>query len=383
MFDKWHYRSYSTCRFFDFLKHMNTTSPAATKVQVDFDTLMKRLLGLLSKKEKDVIERRFAIGHTNRETLDRIGKRYSVTRERIRQIESVAIQKLIRISQDKSIRVLHDLAQQTLADHGGAMFEDLLISEMLKHIDEPSKVDINSLKFTLKVSRSVQKQEKNQFHRTFWHTQETTAAVVKAAMKDVKKFLSQQKTVQSFEKINEALQDKHPEALLRSAMHIDWNLMEVETGAWGLKSWRFINPRSIKDCIQIVLKNNEKPMHFSDIMQAITADFPDRKKVTPQASHNELIRHDEFVLVGRGLYGLREWGLAAGTVCDLIRSVLIENGGSMKRQDIIQKVLDKRDVRLGTISLSLQKYPFFKRVGRAIYEYDESLDANRRQKYSN
>ena len=362
---------------------MNVTSSAAAKVQVDFDMLMKRLLGLLSKKEKDVIERRFAIGYTQKETLDRIGKRYSVTRERIRQIESVAIQKLIRISQDKSIRVLHELAQQTLETHGGAMFEDLLISDMLKHIDEPSSVDINSLKFTLKVSRSVQKQEKNQFHRTFWHINEIAAPAVKLAMKDIKKFLSQQKTIQSFEAISSALGEKHPEELLRSAMHIDWNFMEVENSQWGLTSWRFINPRSIKDCIQIVLKNNEKPMHFSDIMKAITTDFPDRKRVTPQASHNELIRHNEFVLVGRGLYGLREWGLAAGTVCDLIRSVLMENNGPMKRQEIIQKVLDKRDVRLGTISLSLQKYPFFKRVGRAVYEYDSSLDANRRQKYSN
>ena len=123
-------------------------------------------------------------------------------------------------------------------------------------------------------------------------------------------------------------------------------------------------------------------MHFSDIMESISGNFPERKRVTPQASHNELIRHDEFVLVGRGLYGLREWGLAAGTVCDLIRAVLIENGEPMKRQDIIQSVLEKREVRLGTISLSLQKYPFFERVGRAVYSYNEALDVNRRQKYS-
>ncbi len=361
---------------------MNVSSPVDIKVQVDFDMLMKRLLGLLSKKEKDVIERRFAIGHSQRETLDYIGKRYSVTRERIRQIEAVAIQKLVRISQDKSIRVLHELAQQILSTHGGVMFEDLLISEMLKHIDNPSAVDTNSLKFTLKVSNSVQKQEKNQFHRTFWHTNEIAASTVKSAMKDIKKFLSQQKSIQSFDQINAALSDKHPEALLRSAMHIDWNLLQTEDGLWGLKSWRFINPRSIKDCIHIILKKHGKPMHFTDIMKTISSDFPERKRVTPQASHNELIRHDQFVLVGRGMYGLSEWGLAAGTVCDLIRTVLVENGGQLKRQDIIQKVLEKRDVRLGTISLSLQKYPFFKRVGRAVYAYDKSLDNNRRKKYS-
>ena len=361
---------------------MNVSSSDAVKVQVDFDILMKRLLGLLSKKEKDVIERRFAIGYTQRETLDFIGKRYSVTRERIRQIEAVAIQKLVRISQDKSIRVLHELAQQILQSHGGVMFEDLLISEMLKHIDKPTSVDINSLKFTLKVSNNVKKQEKNQFHRTFWHINDVAATAVKLAMKDIKKFLTQQKTVQSFEKISTALEEKHSQELLHSAMYIDWNLLETENTQWGLKSWRFINPRSIKDCIQIVLKKQGKPMHFTDIMQAITADFPERKRVTPQASHNELIRHDQFVLVGRGLYGLSEWGLAAGTVCDLIRSVLVENGGEMKRQEIIRKVLEKREVRLGTISLSLQKYPFFKRVGRAVYAYDDSLDTNRRQKYS-
>lgn len=99
-----------------------------------------------------------------------------------------------------------------------------------------------------------------------------------------------------------------------------------------------------------------------------------KKMVTPQAIHNELIRHGEFVLVGRGLYALKDWDIPAGTVADLIKSVLEENGGPMKRQDIIQKVLEKRDVQIGTISLNLQKYPFFKRVGRAVYEYEGSLD---------
>lgn len=361
---------------------MNTPNVVATKVQVDFDNLMKRLLGLLSKKEKDVIERRFAIGYEQRETLDFIGKHYSVTRERIRQIEAVAIQKLLRISQDKSIRVLHDLALRILANNGNAMFEDVLISEMLKHIENPSNVDINSLKFTLKVSKDIRKQEKNQFHRTFWHSNEITATGVKQVTKDIKSFLKKQKAVQSFEDINSALGTKYPEALIKSALNIDWNFLQVEEAKWGLKEWRFINPRSIKDCIMIVLKEAGKPLHFSAIMEAISKDFPNRKRVTPQASHNELIRHDEFVLVGRGLYGLKEWGLAAGTVCDLIRMVLIENNGPMKRQDIIQSVLDKREVRLGTISLSLQKYPFFERVGRAVYAYNPELDSNRRQKYS-
>jgi hypothetical protein len=130
----------------------------------------------------------------------------------------------------------------------------------------------------------------------------------------------------------------------------------------------------------IIFKDLGKPLHFNEVINHVIEDFKAKKMVTHQAIHNELIRHDEFVLVGRGLYALAEWGLPSGTVCDLIKSVLVENNAPMKRQAIIKAVLAKRDIRLGTISLNLQKYPFFKRVGRAIYEYDESLDNRKRKR---
>ncbi|MBT3348704.1 hypothetical protein HN954_01135 [bacterium] len=342
---------------------------------------MKRLLGLLTKKEQDVIERRFAIGREKKETLDKIGRSYSITRERVRQIESVAIQKLARISQDKSIRVVHDLAVSVLSAHGNVMSEDLLVSEMIKHIGNQTSLGVNAVKFTLRVSEKLVKHEKNQFFRPFWFTADVKISEIKAGIRDIQKLLEKRQTVLEFDEIARVLGTKYSESMLESLLYVDWGFLKNENG-WGLKSWRFINPRSIKDCITIILKKESKPLHFSDIMKRISADFPERKSVTPQASHNELIRHEEFVLLGRGMYGLREWGMAAGTVCDLIRGVLIENKGPMKRQDIIKKVLEKREVRLGTISLSLQKYAFFKRVGRAVYEYDEGLDYNRRRKYS-
>ena len=167
--------------------------------------------------------------------------------------------------------------------------------------------------------------------------------------------------------------------MIASVLRIDKSYCETQEG-WGLAAWRHINPRSIKDKILITLKSQGKPLHFSDIAGHVLNDFPAKKVVTPQAIHNELIRHDEFVLVGRGMYGLKAWGMVAGTVCDVIKSVLIEHAGPMKRQEIIEAVLRKREIRIGTISLNLQKYNFFKRVGRAIYEYDPVLDAGRSRK---
>lgn len=360
-----------------------TNTTLQTKIKVDFSEFMEKLLGLLTTRERDVIERRFAIGYDKKETLDHIGKGYSVTRERIRQIEAVAIQKLARISQDKSIRVIHDIAKDVLNNFGGVMSEDLLVSEMLKVIEGAQETNTNSLKFTMRVSKDLIKHEKNQFFRPFWHTKALSYAQIKTAMKDITKVLKKNKEVMNADAVASALKSHYPKEMVKSLMFIDWNFLETETG-WGLTSWRHINPRSIRDCITIIMKEHKKPLHFTDIMNKITEEFPNRREVTPQASHNELIRHDEFVLLGRGLYGLKEWGMAAGTVCDLLRAVLTENGGTMKRKDIIEAVLAKRDVRTGTISLSLQKYPFFERVGRAVYTYNEALDAkrDRRDKYS-
>lgn len=350
---------------------MNKTQQTNASV-VNFSELMNRLLALLTDKEKDIIQRRFSLNNYNKETLDKIGKSYSITRERVRQIEAMAIKKFARISMDPTMQSIHNMAYKILTEHGKVMSEDILVSKMIKQLEGTLReMDASSMKLAMRVSDKLIKQERNQFFCAFWRTKDVPLDQIKKGIASIKSILNKQKDVLSLKEIIDQV-SIDPE-MAESLLYVDWNFMETEEG-WGLKSWRFINPRSIKDKILIALKEAEKPMHFTEIIKHVLTDFTSKKPVTPQAIHNELIRHDEFVLVGRGEYGLKEWGLAEGTVCNVIKSVLIENGEPMKRQDIIQKTLEKRDIRLGTISLNLQKYPFFKRVGRAVYEYDPSLE---------
>jgi hypothetical protein len=348
-------------------------------VQVNFSELMNRLLGLLTEKERDVIQRRFSLDGRKRETLDKIGQGYSITRERVRQIEAVALKKLTRISMDPSMQQIHKLAFAILQDHGRVMAEDVLVSEMIKNLTDTKDLESNAMKLAMKVSAQLVKQEKNQFYRTFWRTSDLSLLSVKDCINNIKKTLKKKKDVMEVSDIAKALGVNYTEEIIQSVLQIDWEFKQTESG-WGLSSWRHINPRSIKDKIMIIFKDLGKPLHFNEVINHVIEDFKAKKMVTHQAIHNELIRHDEFVLVGRGLYALAEWGLPSGTVCDLIKSVLVENNAPMKRQAIIKAVLAKRDIRLGTISLNLQKYPFFKRVGRAIYEYDESLDNRKRKR---
>ncbi|MCK5460822.1 hypothetical protein KAI58_02465 [Candidatus Gracilibacteria bacterium] len=350
-----------------------------TKVEIDFSKLMTRVLSLLSDKERDVIQRRFSLDGRKKETLDGIGKGYQITRERVRQIEAVALKKLARISMDPSMRKIHDLAFGILSSHGCVMSEDHLISEMLKNMLETKNIDVNAMKLAMRVSNQMIKQEKNQFFRAFWRTSEMKLLEVKNCIKAVQKSMQKKKVVMDVNTLASVLAENFSAEIIASVLHIDWGFKETEDG-WGLTSWRHINPRSIKDKVMIIFKDTGKPMHFTDIVNHVLKGFSAKKMVTHQAIHNELIRHDDFVLVGRGIYALNEWGLPSGTVCDLIKSVLEENGGPMKRQEIITAVLKKRDIRIGTISLNLQKYPFFKRVGRAVYGYETTLDNRKRNK---
>jgi len=357
----------------------NSTAQTQDVQKIDFSELMPRLLNLLTKKEKDIIGRRFSLGNTTRETLDRIGQSYSITRERVRQIETVALKKLARISMDPSMKAIHNLAFSILVEHGKIMSEDLLVSKMLKSLQNPKNIDVNAMKLAMRVSDKLIKHEKNQFFRPYWRAVDISIGEVKSAIKEIEKILKKNGDILLVENLAVPFKSRYPKVFIESVLEIDRRFLRTESG-WGLTNWRFINPRSIKDKILISLRNIAKPLHFTDIIEHVLNDFNSQKSVTPQAVHNELIRHNEFVLVGRGLYGLSEWGLASGTVCDVIKSVFEENDGALKRQEIIEKVLAKRNIRLGTISLNLQKYPFFKRVGRAVYIYDPALDVPRRKR---
>ena len=138
-----------------------------------------------------------------------------------------------------------------------------------------------------------------------------------------------------------------------------------------LIKWPTINPKNIRDKIFVILEDNGKPMHFSDISKAIKDSDFKRKNVTTQAIHNELIKDSRFILIGRGIYALGSWGYSRGTVSDIIADILRETGEPLHRDEIVRRVLDKRRVKETTILLNLQSKPQFKRTAKATYVLDE------------
>lgn len=149
-------------------------------------------------------------------------------------------------------------------------------------------------------------------------------------------------------------------ALIDSAMDIYLDIVKGEERFVGLEKWKILNPSTLKDKAIYVLKKKKEPMHFLDIATAITEHF--HEPVKTSTIHNELIRNEEFVLIGRGIYVLKEWGYKDGTVLDVILDIFAKAKMPLSTEEITARVLKIRQVKTTTIYMNLQNKKHIERV---------------------
>ena len=354
------------------------TKATGPQIQVNLQELLDSLFMVLTDKEAMVIQKRFALKGEQKQTLEKIGKHFNVTRERIRQIESIALSKLKRTVRTTRLDEVNALAKEILRSRGGLLREDILITECLKRIAGAKDIDGAVLRLSFSIDPDIVAGSRAQSFIPFWRLETLSMDDVTLIVNSIVKILRKRKNCMATDEIVSAIQALNlfdgripSRELISSCLAIDERLREITEG-WGLTEWRFVRPRSIRDKVEIILRKSGEPLHFMDIANRIKDAMFDHKNVTVQAVHNELIRYPQFVLVGRGLYALSEWGYQPGTVADVIEKILIEKG-PLSKKEIIAEVGKQRTVKVGTISLNLQKMPYFKRVGRAVYAFDPEL----------
>lgn len=103
-------------RIGDFLIDTNSSAPDTKVIQENLFVEIRRILSQLSPKERDVLIMRFGLDDDgNKKTLEEIGSRYGVSRERIRQIENRAISKLKRLCRNnRNVKSLKNYIGDTL-----------------------------------------------------------------------------------------------------------------------------------------------------------------------------------------------------------------------------------------------------------------------------
>lgn len=331
---------------------------AATKDKLNLNKLAKDSLKLLKKeRSREVLALRYGIDG-NRETLEKIGTSYGITRERVRQIEKSAITFLKKqnLEEIKEIKQLFD----TIIKEKIASFDQLK--------DVYGENAFNACRFLLNLNSDIiELAEDDRKKATFAIKQinekmlddflKRAVGVLHKADDHLKYdvFLKELKIV--------AMQNNFPEELVKKTLAISKQII-LDGEDVGLSNWSTINPKSIKDKTHYILRKHGEPLHFDTISKKVRNIS--NKQITKQAVHNELIRDERFVLVGRGIYALSEWGFKNGTVSEIIEEVLNEHT-SLHKNDIVEKVLERRIVKETTIILNLQNKNKFMRVGKATY----------------
>lgn len=145
-----------------------------------------------------------------------------------------------------------------------------------------------------------------------------------------------------------------------------FDIVKGENRFIGLEKWKILNPATLKDKAVYVLKKTREPMHFIDIANSITEHFGEVVKIS--TIHNELIRNEDFILIGRGIYVLKEWGYKEGTVLDVILDIFSKCDGPLSTEEITERVLKIRQVKTTTIYMNLQNKDAIERVGRNLYQ---------------
>jgi hypothetical protein len=333
--------------------------------------ICKTLLEVLPERARDVLEKRYGLGKDGETfTLEAIGQSYGITRERVRQIENYGIQSIQKSEVYKKNYELF-IEMQKLIDQlgGGLIAEHVLLDELS---NDP--ITRNHLYFILIVGDPFYKSKENPQYTHRWFTERKTADSVEKALKNVYKNLNRDELVGEADIINRfrieltELAETHDEEVLKRWLQISKQIGRNPLGDWGPADSPNIRVKGIRDYAYLSVKRHGSPMHFREVANTINELFAHKAHIA--TTHNELIKDPRFVLVGRGLYALTEWGYTAGVVKDVLQDVL-EQEGPLSREELIDKVRKERYVKDNTILVNLQDTNLFKKLANGTYTLAE------------
>ena len=329
----------------------------------------------LNPRQKEVITARFGLdGKTDGETLAAIGDRLNVTRERVRQIENGAIMLVkANITKNPEAGAVLDKVKKFIAARGGVSGK----ADVVRYAATlTGGVRENHLDFLAEASGTFNLHREDEAFKPFYYVSDKDLKTASAFVNGWVGFLKSHKEkvfADSYQiQLASYLKTKSVATeIADNYLNISKQIDKNPYGDMGLNEWPEINPATVRDKIYLVLKKKAEPLHFEDIATHINkVGFDDQKALAPTV-HNELIKDNRFVLVGRGMYGLKENGYEEGTAREVIAKVL-KTKGPLEANDVVTHVNAQRFFKQNTILINLQNRSFFERMNDGRYRVRES-----------
>jgi hypothetical protein len=339
-----------------------------TKLSFNPKKTTKNLLTPLNARAKEVIVGRFGLADGgDRKTLESIGRKYGITRERVRQIENFALKMIKKSENFLTENAVFEELKKVVKEAGSVVHEEDFLKEIAK-----DKLTQNHIHFYLVLHDDFTAVKKDENFNKHWSVDNKVSGVVHNSLLNLngnitdEEMIAESVLLDRFLKQMEELHDVYKsKEMLHKYLALSKTLGKNQMGEWGKKTSPNIKTRGIKDFAYLVVRKAGRPMHFRDVAKEIYVEF--KRKAHTATCHNELIRDTRFVLVGRGIYGLREWGHSGGIVRDVIIEVMNKSGKPLTKNEIIELVKKERIVKDNTVVVNLQNPKYFDRTNEGKY----------------
>src|SRR3989339_943377 len=327
----------------------------------------KRILSNLPSRAHEVIVNRFGlIDEGERKTLEAIGQKYGITRERVRQIENGALALIRKSESFKNEKAVFEELKKMMHTMGAIVSEH----EFLNHLSK-DKITQNSIHLYLTLSDEFTKHKEDTHFKTRWSVDDDISLQVHKSLKNLFENLTDDQLIPETEliakfldEVKDLAEQYKSEEIAKRWLSISKTMSKNPLGEWGKSSSSSIKARGVKDYAFLMMRKHGSPMHFREVAKAVANTFD--KKCHTATCHNELIKDPRFVLVGRGIYALSEWGYKTGVVRDVIKE-LIKKNGPMSKDDIVDQVMKERYLKKNTILVNLQNTKYFKKNKSGLY----------------
>jgi hypothetical protein len=330
--------------------------------------VVKQLLSVPNERNQDVLIRRYGLGSDpTRMTLEAIGDLYGITRERVRQIENTALQSIRKSQAYREAESIFAELRTVMVKMGGIVHEkDFLNAITTDHAMQ------QHVHFLLVVGDLFVKHKESDEFEHSWTVDKDLADRIHDSLQKLYASLGDDELIEEkvlvdrfLSHLKEVNAEYANEEIYRRWLGLSRRLSKNPLNEWGRAQSPNVSARGIRDYAFLVLRKHGSPMHFREVAQSIELHF--KREAHIATTHNELIKDKRFVLVGRGLYALSEWGYSTGIVRDVIREVL-QKHGPMHRDEIVDKVMRERYVKENTVVVNLQNIKFFKKNKEGKYE---------------
>lgn len=342
-------------------------------MNLNLSNLVEGLLKGLDSRQREVLEGRYGVKDGNSKTLAEIGDSRGITRERVRQIETAALA-IVKNTPKSGLKDFSDLVKSHLKNTGGLRRDVLLLADLKLMVSDPNAQNFgNKVRFLLELAGEPKLVLEDSHYHSYWYLNEDDRKKANAFVARLVKLMEAGK--------NEVVAHGTVDSLLKEAI-APHNLKDLvalnyistskkfhvnEYGDFGLADWPEVNPKTMRDWAHIILRKNKKPAHFEAIAGMINKARKNAKKPAhAQTVHNELIKDPRFVLVGRGTYGLQEFGIMPGTARE-VAARLLEKHGPLSPAELLKLVLRERVFKKNTILINLQNKKYFKRLEDGRY----------------